>query len=147
MIAQNEAAKLRGMFEIFVFRKGILIERSEDRNLVVDVARVGLARLISGDVSAAPIDRIGFGTNNAAPTPGDTALTEPLLKTVDGHSFPKSGEVQFTWSLATSEGNGKNIAEFGLVSSDGSLFARKNRSAAIAKDSDISLSGTWTIQF
>lgn len=143
----NDSVRVKGIFRLVVRRQGELVEDYEDRNLVVDVARVALARLVSGDAAAAPINRIGFGTSNAAPDPADTALTNQLLKAVDGHTFPASGEVQFTWSLGTSEGNGMSIAEFGLICTDGSLFARKNRATAIAKDSDITLSGTWTIQF
>jgi hypothetical protein len=45
------------------------------------------------------------------------------------------------------EANGKAIMEFGLICTDGTLFARKNRAKAIEKDSDISLEGKWRIIF
>lgn len=144
---ESDTVRVRGIFSMRVFRCGVLIEDYQDHNLVVDVARVALARLISGDAAASAINRIGFGTSGTAPAPADTALTDPLLKAVAAHSFPSTGQVSFTWTLTTAEGNGKAIAEFGLICADGSLFARKNRTAALAKDSDISLSGTWTIQF
>jgi hypothetical protein len=142
-----DTVRVRGIFKLRVYKRGELIEDYEDHNLVVDVARVALARLVSGDAAASAITQIGFGTNGTAPAAGDTALTAPLLKAIASHSFPATGQVAFAWTLTTAEGNGKSIAEFGLVCADGSLFARKNRTAALAKDSDISLSGTWTIQF
>jgi len=39
------------------------------------------------------------------------------------------------------------INEFGLLTSDGTLFARKNRNTPINKDSDIALEGQWIIYF
>jgi hypothetical protein len=35
--------------------------------------------------------------------------------------------------------------EFGLLCADGTLFARRTRTKPINKESDISLSGSWTI--
>lgn len=144
---ETDTIGVKGTFALRVYRRGKLLEEYEDHNLVVDVARVALARLASGDAAASAITKIGFGTSTVAPAAADTALTAPLLKAVSGHTFPATGQVQFTWTLGTAEGNGMSIGEFGLICADGSLFARKNRSAALAKDSDISLSGTWTIQF
>lgn len=143
----SDVVRVKGVFAMKIYRRGNLVEEYVDENLVVNVARVALARLVSGDVAGSPITQIGFGTSGTAPAGGDTALTSQLLKALDGHTFPETGQVQFSWTLGTTEGNGKNIAEFGLVCADGSLFARKTRTAALAKDSDISLSGTWTIQF
>ena len=39
------------------------------------------------------------------------------------------------------------ILEFGLLTGGDVLYARKVREAALNKDSDISISGSWTITF
>ncbi len=52
----------------------------------------------------------------------------------------------FAFTLNTGEANGKTIQEFGLLCSDGTLFARKTR-GGIVKADDISIAGTWTIKF
>jgi hypothetical protein len=79
----------------------------------------------------------------------DTELTEPFTKTITGFSFPESGQVQFDWRLETSEANGMDILEFGLVTEDGTLFSRRVRESGrpVSKESDISIEGEWIIIF
>jgi hypothetical protein len=138
---------MRGEFRLWVYRRGILIEEYEDHNLIVNGARTVMAHLVAGDTSGKSINRIAFGTNGAAPSPSNTAITSPFTKAVTGFSYPAAGQVQIDWMLLVSEANGKAIMEFGLLCSDGTLFARKNRTRAIEKDSDISLEGQWIITF
>jgi hypothetical protein len=65
------------------------------------------------------------------------------------------GQVQFNWSLGTTEANGMAIHEFGLMSDDGTLFSRRIRedqngnpiNKPINKESDISIIGQWIIIF
>ena len=60
--------------------------------------------------------------------------------------YPATGQVRFNWSLSTAELNGVAITEFGLLCADGTLFSRKQRKP-IEKESDLSLTGSWTILF
>jgi hypothetical protein len=138
--------KVKGMFELRVFRDGQVIEEYSDENMIVNAAKDALARLIGGDGTGKTITGIGFGTNGSGPTPADTALTGAFIKTLSGRSYPQTGQVRFTWSLATTEANGMSVREFGLICSDNTIFARKTR-GAIEKANDISLEGSWTIIF
>jgi hypothetical protein len=138
-------AELRGEFWMKVYRKGRLIEEYEDRNIIVDGARSAIARLISGDGAGKNINRIAFGTSNAAPSPDNTAITGAFAKNFIGYSYPMTGQVLFSWDLLTTEANGKGILEFGLLCADGTLFARKTRTKPLEKDSDISIEGQWLI--
>jgi hypothetical protein len=138
--------KVKGIFELRVLRDGQVIEEYSDKNMIVNVAKDALARLIGGDGAGKTITKIGFGTNGSGPTPDDTALTDAFTKPLSGHTYPQAGHVKFTWSLGTTEANGMSVREFGLICSDNTIFSRKTR-GQIEKASDISLDGSWTIIF
>lgn len=135
-----------GILTLQIFRKGELIEEV-GYNLVVDLSKQQLARLIGGDVTNRSLTKIGFGTSGTAPAAGNTSLTDAYVKALGAVTYPATNSVQFAFTLGTSEANGKSIQEFGLFTADDVLFARKTRAGAIVKDSDLSLSGTWRINF
>lgn len=136
-----------GRFLLKVFRRGILIEEVDENNLIVDGSKLIHAKLLGGTVTNNSVTQIGFGTNGTAPSGGNTSLTGQYAKNLDSVSYPASNKVQFNFSLASGEDNGQSIMEFGLLTGSGALYARKVRSSALNKDTDISLSGTWTISF
>ena len=142
-----EKISLRGVFEMRVYKSGKLIEEILDDNLIVNIAREQMARLVAGETSGRHIASIAFGTNNADPEPTNTVITGQWSKAVLGHSFPAVGKVRFDWQLGISENNGMAIREFGLLTANGMLFARKTRTNPINKESDISIEGSWTIIF
>lgn len=142
----SDENRLRGVFLLRVYRKGKLVEEYRDDNLIVNAAKVALARLIAGEGAGKVVSTIGFGTNGDGPHPGDTALTNAFVKAIASHDYPAPGQVRFNWNLSVTEANGKDIAEFALGCSDGSLFARKTR-RPISKDADLALDGSWTIIF
>ncbi len=142
-----ERSSLRGVFRLNVYRNGELIDTYEDNNLIVSAAKVSLAALLSGDGASKIVTKIAFGTNGTAPASSDTAITGAYTKNVVGHSYPATGQVEFSWNLLTGEANGMQIKEFGLISEDGTLFARKVREEAIPKADDISIEGQWLIIF
>lgn len=139
--------QINGVFRLKVFRRGALIEAIEERNLVVDLAKTGLARMLGSDLTNRPITQIGFGTSGTAPAAGNTSLTGGYYKNHDGATFPGAGQVSFAFSLASGENNGMAILEFGLLTASSTLYARKTRTTALNKESDITLSGTWTLTF
>jgi hypothetical protein len=149
MILLNDSIARRpeGIFTLEVRRHGELIELYEDKNLVVDASKQQLARLIGGDVTNRSITKIGFGTSGTAPAAGNTTLTGAFVKALGTVTYPVAGTVQFAFTLGTSEGNGLSIMEFGLFTAGDVLFARKVRTGAIVKDSDLTLAGTWQITF
>jgi hypothetical protein len=142
-----ETAAMCGVFRMRIYRRGTLIEKYEDHNLIVDGARTAMARLVAGNGTGKNIDRIAFGINGGMPNPSNTSIVSPFTKNFDRISYPASNQVEFSWSLATTEANGKAISEFGLLCADNTLFSRKNRGTPINKDSDIAIEGQWVIIF
>jgi hypothetical protein len=142
-----ERISLRGVFEMRVYKSGKLIEEFTDDNLIVNIAKEQMSHLVAGETPDRYITQIAFGTNNKEPELTDTVITGQWEKPVSGHSYPESGRVRFHWELLTSEANGMAIREFGLLTGDGKLFARKIRTNPINKESDISVEGSWTIIF
>ena len=142
-----EKVPLRGTFGMKVFKSGKLIEEIQDENLIVNIARNQMAHLVAGEVENRNVAKIAFGTSNTEPVATDTTITDQWAKVIAGHSYPESGKVQFDWELLTTENNGMAILEFGLLTADGQLFARKIRTNPIHKASDISIEGHWTLIF
>ena len=147
MISTTDKFPMRGIFEMKVYRKGALIERYRDENLIVNGARVQAAHLVAGDAAGRSIARIAFGTNGTTPVDADASITNQFAKDVAGFEYPDMGQVTVNWELLTTEDNGQAIMEFGLLTADGTLFARKTRNNPIHKESDISIEGHWTIIF
>lgn len=142
----SDTISLRGALAIDVRRGDVLIESWRDDNMIMTAARDALARLVAGDGAGKVITKIGVGTNGGGPTPADVGLTGAFVKPLYGHQYPETGRVSFQWRLEQNEANGMAIKEFGLLTVDGTLFARKAR-PAIEKAADISIDGLWTIIF
>lgn len=159
-----DRAPVRGEFAMIVRdRSGNIVDRYEDHNMIVNGAKMVMAKLISeaaspsSDAEDAPtvgsqkmITTIAFGNGVAAVDATDTGMTgtDTVTKPLDGHEFPEGTEdrVQFNWSLGYGEANDLHITEFGLLCADETLFAHKVRNE-IYKDDTLSFEGTWTIIF
>ncbi|HYG50492.1 MAG TPA: hypothetical protein VD905_06295 [Flavobacteriales bacterium] len=136
-----------GVFSLVVKDKnGNVVESFEDRNLIVDKARYNMARLISAAGNNYYIDAIGFGVGTNEANVADLALTGSVEFAFDSIEYPDNNTVAFNWSLGENDANGMAITEFGLISNNGDLFARKVR-AAINKTNDFTINGTWKIIF
>ena len=144
----NESINLKGLFklEIIDSKTGNILENYEDRNLVVNGGRETVMKLLGAGTFAKRLTQIAFGTNGTAPVGTDSAITGAYTKNLGTVSYPTISSVKFDWTLGALEGNGIGIVEFGLLSEDDTLFARKVR-ALISKNSDIILNGSWTISF
>lgn len=143
----DKLQQLKGEFSFTVRDKsGKIIEKYEDKNLIVNAARTSLAQLISNAGPNKYISKIAFGTSGISPDISDTVITNAVIKAVDGVTYPEFNSASFSWTLDYGDANGLNIAEFGLLSNDLTLFARKTRTA-IAKTSDLQLQGVWKIVF
>ena len=143
----KDDAPLRGEFHLRIYRKGVLVEETAE-NMILTRMKDVMAALIGGAPAYAgvKINRISFGTSGTPTQPSDTAIIAPFTKNLGTPTYPSAGRVAFPFSLGTAEANGKTIAEFGLMLSDGTYAARKVR-GVIEKDADLSFSGTWTIIF
>lgn len=138
---------MRGEFSLTVRNKaGEIVEEYVDKNLIVNLSKSSLARLLSGEGTGKQVTKIAFGTSSIAPDVADTVITNAVVKDLDGFTYPEFNSVAFAWTLGYGDANGVNIVEFGLLSLDSSLFARKTRTA-IAKTDDLLLTGTWKIVF
>ena len=142
-----ENAALCGIFGLKVFQSGKLIEEIEEKNLIVAAAWRQLAHLIAGDVTGRNITGIAFGTGGNAADLSDTVITNQWSKPVSGFFYTEPGKVTFNWTLGIHENNGMAIREFGLLTEDGTLFARRTRANPLNKAIDISVEGYWTIIF
>lgn len=144
----KELLNIKGVFfmQIICAHTGKVLETYEDRNLVVNNGREIVTKLLGAGTTTKKLSKIAFGTNGTAPTGADNAITGAFTKNLGAVTYPTISSVKFDWTLGASEGNGINIVEFGILSSDDTLFARKVR-ALIAKNSDIILNGNWTISF
>lgn len=136
-----------GEFLLQVFRRSVLIETYEDKNLIVDNSKFIHAKLLGGTVANNSVTTVSFGTNGTAPAAGNTSITGAFSKAVDSVSYPAANKVTFNITLASGEANGMAIIEFGLFTAGALLYARKVRTAALNKESDLSLAIAWTINF
>jgi len=148
-ISYNDAfGRAVGLFKLVGRnRNGDIVLDYSDNNMIVTVAKSVMARVIS-DPSADGyiISKIGIGENGDGPNLDDTYLTNSFTNDLIGSSFPESGQVKFDWFIDYSEANGLEVREFGLLTANDTLFARKTR-GVITKDDDLSLEGSWTIIF
>lgn len=142
----RDSLAMTGDFEIWVFKNGVEIEHYREHNMIMASARDALARLIGGDGSGKVITQIGVGVNQDGPAPEDEKLTDAYVKNVSGCDYPATGEARFSFVIGAGEANGMAIREFGLLCSDGTLFARRTR-GVIEKADDIEIAGAWTIKF
>lgn len=163
----SDATKpLHGIFSYKVYHKTKgLVGEYEDQNLIVHNSRDIMAYLLGGDTAEKSVTRISIGNSTTAASPDDTQIsgceTTALLngdtrdingdiiaftKEIDGHSYPESGKVTFSWSVGYTEAQDLVITEFGLLCEDGTMFAHKVR-GQIVKDSDLLLEGSWSIIF
>jgi hypothetical protein len=142
-----EQTAFRGRLCYTVFKNGVPIEKNEGNNLIVNGVCLQMARLIAGYVTQRSINCISLGASGAAPRVDDTQITDAFTKAVSGFEYPTNGQVKIKWTLLTSEANGKAIREFGLLTANRALSARRVREHPIYKESDISIEGEWIIIF
>ena len=143
---------------------GNIVDYFNDSNMIMSVAKDTLAHLVGGDVSGKSVTKIALGNSDVTPSPDNNSiggivstelssglnstdgLSVAYLKSLTSHTYPSTGRISFNWALDYGEANGLEIREFGLICSDLSMFARKTR-GVIAKGSDLSITGVWTIIF
>lgn len=145
---QERSGVMRGRLELVLRRNGKVVEHDPGDNLIVNVARMNMARLLSGEGQNKVVNRVAVGTNGAAPTPDDTVITSAYMKPISGFVYPTPTSVRFDFIILENEANGMSIVEFGLVAADGSLVARRTRGGKrIEKEDDLEIEGYWTILF
>lgn len=155
---------IEGDFSITVRnRSGDIVYTHRDSNLVVTRSKHILSYLLAGDTTKF-ITKIALGNNSSTPVPDNTSISGIVttslsmgnrisgtniiayVKPLEANFFPAFGEVTFHWTLDYEEANGLELCEFGLLSADHNLFARKTR-GIITKQSDLAMEGSWRIIF
>ena len=132
-------------------------EVSLGENLFVDQGRQLMAFCFGfrSPVSDFTVQQFSVGTGLTAPQVTDVALESPItlastastLAPIDGVDFLTPFVVRVSYTIALGDANGYLITERGLLSGNGTLFARHVSSAGIAKSSDFSPTLTWRIRF
>lgn len=142
----NDYICIKGTFLLKRYEDNVLVEEFEDNNLVVFTGSASMAQLLAGNDNTKKVAKIGIGTNPANPVPGDTALTGSFTKNLVGFTFPNPNQAKFQYQILEAEGVGIVVQEFGLISQDNTLFARRVK-APFTKTSSTRLEGFWTITF
>jgi hypothetical protein len=129
-----------------VYQNGKPLECVDKSNLIVTKAKFITAHLLAGAADY-EISQIGFGTNATTPALGNTTLTNTVLGTLGIPTYPKTNQVSFPFSLDEDTGNGTDISEIGLLTTNDLLYARLTRTTPLAKTDAITIDGTWIITF
>ncbi len=122
------------------------IDVREGKNLVVTTGRECCALLVGSGNTDKIVETMDFGTDNTAANMSDTAITGAFNKGMDSITYPAANQVQFDCILETTENNGMTIEEVGLITADGTLFARY-LTGTIVKSSFLRVAIAWTITF
>lgn len=112
-------------------------------NQIVNGAYEIAAEALAGLPNAA-ISKVAAGTNGTEPTESDTSITDPTIVDVQTIEYPAPDTVRFNFTFGYMDAAGKSIAEFGLLTADGRLFARKVRQP-IEKTEYMTIKGSWEI--
>lgn len=115
----------------------------QQSNQIVNGAYEIAAEALAGLPNAA-ISKVAAGTNGTAPTENDTSITDPTIVDVQTVEYPAPDTVRFNFTFGYMDAAGKSIAEFGLLTTDGRLFARKVRQP-IEKTEYMTIKGSWEI--
>lgn len=143
-VGVKEGMIISGEVELNIIcsRTGKVLNHFTEKNLIVNLGKKTISRLIGGAGQAVNKISVGEGTTPAAVT--DTSLVNAFSKNVDAVNYPADDKVRFSFSLDSGEANGLTITELGLLNNSNELFSRKVR-AAIVKTSAILITGFWTI--
>ena len=132
-------------------------EVSLGENLFLDQGRQLLAFCFGfrAPISDYTCQQFSVGTGTTTPAVTDVALESPIyLESAASTQAPILGVdfltpfvVRVSYQIAISDANGYLITELGLLSGNGTLFARHVSAAGINKTSDFSPTLTWRIRF
>jgi len=126
-------------------------------NLFLDQGRQLLAFCFGfrAPISDYTCQQFSVGTSTTAPAVTDVALEAPIYLAsttstqapILGVDFLTPFVVRVSYQIAIGDANGYLITERGLLSGNGTLFARHVSAAGINKTSDFSPTLTWRIRF
>lgn len=144
MVELSDFVGIKGRLKLVIRKRGEVVEKWEDNNLVVNIPRQEIAQAIAQGGSILPVAKIAVGTNGTPPAAGDTIITGAFVKPLLSITRPTPTSIRCDFVILESDANGMIIREFGLLRSDNTLFARRTR-GAIEKAEDLEIDGQWTI--
>jgi hypothetical protein len=132
-------------------------EVSLGSNLFLDQGRQLLAYCFGfrAPVEDYTCQKYSVGTGTTTPQVTDVALEAPItlastastMADIDGVDFLAPFVVRVSYTIALGDANGNLITERGLLSKNGTLFARHVTTAGINKTADFSPTLTWRVRF
>jgi hypothetical protein len=132
-------------------------EVSLGKNLWLDQGRQLLAYCFGfrAPISDFTCQKFSVGTGTTTPQVTDVALEAPItlastsstMASIDGVDFLSPFVVRISYTIALGDANGNLITERGLMSGNGTLFARHVTTAGINKTSDFSPTLSHRIRF
>lgn len=145
MKLEDKLHRMKGRLSVKVIdRAGKVVSEDTGNNLIVDMGYKVTADLLSGQMGAA-ITKAAVGTNPAAPDPADIQITDAFIVTVDGVDSLGDTTIRFNFTIPYDcAANGKVISEYGLMTQNGRLFARRTR-ASVTKTANLMIAGAWDI--
>lgn len=168
MLVTENGIQLRGRVKVLVEENGVETVHHIKDNIIVNLARDTLCKLITAPQTNMHITQVRFGTrghngqdilNPKAPLITDSALedtTTAFNKNIDSFNLMPQAEsvktsVDFHITLEKNEGNatgtaGKAYTEAGLYTASGTLFARETFPAVIKTESR-RITFIWSILF
>lgn len=132
----------KGVLKLEAFKDGVKVWELKDNNLIVTNGYLSLLQGLTGTANKS-IDKIQAGTNGIIPASTDTAITDPLDLAITSTVITAS-KLTLTFGMDALTGNGMEVAEFGIILKDGSLFSRKSWTP-FTKIADLTINGTWEI--
>jgi len=91
---------------------------------------------LAGDSPTEPT-HMAVGDDNTAATRADTALGSELTNDTIDTTTTSDKQVEFTWTLLSTEENSESLEEFGMFNAGGGDMLTRATNAAIAKTSSI----------
>ena len=144
----KDTFKATGKLTLEIFKHGILYDTIHLNNAILNSGKSLILNALVG-VSDKTVGRAGIGDSNIANDLSflDLQGISTFKNTIDGFSFPGAGQVQIDFSFSSSEGNGINVKEFALFSTDGTTIFNRVvwTGTTFIKTSDFTLRGNFLI--
>lgn len=130
-------------------KTGNLLGRRRVHNLVLDAGLNLLRDLINGTVTSGNVTHVAVGTGTTPPAGTDTALVAEVFRDVVTARTVSPKAVNFQLVLASTQANGHNLTEAGLIVAGlvpEVLFARAIFEA-VPKDETVTVTLSWDVTF
>jgi len=137
----EERIKLMGEVVLELRRKGVVIERQELKNLIVNTGKERVAKLINGVDSPTSFGYIAIGEGTTSPTANDTALESEVTRASATKSY-NSYKAVYEYTFSFSSGESYAITEAGIFDdaiASGSTMLNRLTFSAKNVDSDTDL--------